>query len=174
LQLILTAAIAGLEFGSFYYDVAHGTIWAGFWSSLVFILTFIMMFIITCCCRGRCCATYLFILNVMSGALACVIIYFDVYFQDNICKCYLGDNLCCALRDIKSFNSAYGDIAKNCTPIYLNGVQTIVDPCYTSPPTAKYIFLKAQIGCSVGMLVTCGLYVLSYLFACCMICFGHD
>ncbi|CAF1181157.1 unnamed protein product [Adineta steineri] len=174
LQLILTAAIAGLEFGSFYYDVAHGTIWAGFWSSLVFILTFIMMFIITCCCRGRCCATYLFILNVMSGALACVIIYFDVYFQDNICKCYLGDNLCCALRDIKSFNSAYGDIAKNCTPIYLNGVQTVVDPCYTSPPTAKYIFLKAQIGCSVGMLVTCGLYVLSYLFACCMICFGHD
>jgi hypothetical protein len=46
-QLILTAAIIGLEFGSFYYDVAHGTIWAGFWSGLVFILTFLMMFIIS-------------------------------------------------------------------------------------------------------------------------------
>jgi hypothetical protein len=46
-QIILTAAIVGLEFGSFYYDVAHGTIWAGFWSGLVFILTFLMMLIIS-------------------------------------------------------------------------------------------------------------------------------
>jgi hypothetical protein len=43
-QIVLTAAIAGLEFGSFYYDIAHGTIWAGFWSALVYIITFIMMF----------------------------------------------------------------------------------------------------------------------------------
>jgi len=47
IQVVLTAGIAGLEFGSFYYDVAHGTIWAGFWSSLVFILTFSTMFLIS-------------------------------------------------------------------------------------------------------------------------------
>ncbi|CAF5072927.1 unnamed protein product, partial [Rotaria sp. Silwood1] len=45
-QVVLTAAIIGLEFGSIYYDVAHGTIWAGFWASLVFIKTFLMMFCI--------------------------------------------------------------------------------------------------------------------------------
>ncbi|UJR11328.1 hypothetical protein I4U23_015509 [Adineta vaga] len=173
LQLILTAAIAGLEFGSFYHDVAHGTIWAGFWSCLIFIPTFLLMFILTCCCRGRCCATYLLILNLLSALLAGVIIYFDVYFQDNICKCYLGDSLCCALRDIKSFNSAYGDIAKNCTPVYFNGVQASVDMCYKSPPTDKYIFLKAQLGCAVGMLVTCALYIIAYFYGCCMVCFGH-
>lgn len=39
----LTAAIIGLEFGSFYYDVAHGTIWIGFWAGLVFIKTSWMM-----------------------------------------------------------------------------------------------------------------------------------
>ncbi len=48
-QLILTAAIIGLEFGSFYYDVAHGTIWAGFWSGIVFIFTFFLMFFISKC-----------------------------------------------------------------------------------------------------------------------------
>ncbi len=50
-QIILTAAIIGLEFGSFYYDVAHGTIWAGFWAGLVFLLTCIMMFCISKCFR---------------------------------------------------------------------------------------------------------------------------
>ncbi|CAF4443585.1 unnamed protein product, partial [Adineta steineri] len=45
-QLVLTAAIAGLEFGSVYYDVAHGTIWVGFWAAIIFFYTFLMMFII--------------------------------------------------------------------------------------------------------------------------------
>lgn len=46
-QVILTAAIVGLEFGSFYYDVAHGTIWAGFWSGIIFIITFLQMLLIS-------------------------------------------------------------------------------------------------------------------------------
>ncbi len=110
---------------------------------------------------------------MLSGALACVIIYFDAYFQDNICKCYLGVDLCCGLRGIDSFNSNYGNIAKNCTPIYVNGVQTVVDYCYLSPPTSKYPYLKGQLACAVGMLVSCGLYVVAYIFACLGICFGH-
>jgi hypothetical protein len=44
IQTILAAAIIGLEFGSFSNDVAHGTIWAGFWCGVVFIITFLMMF----------------------------------------------------------------------------------------------------------------------------------
>jgi hypothetical protein len=110
----------------------------------------------------------------LSGALACVIIYFDQYFINNLCTCYLGTNLCCSLRGISTFNSNYGTIAENCTSIYTNGVQTVVDYCYTNPPTSKLIFLKAQIGCAAGMLIVCGLYVVAYIFACFAICFGHD
>jgi hypothetical protein len=86
----------------------------------------------------------------------------------------LGDNLCCALRDINSFNSAYGNIARNCSLVNVNGVQTAVDYCYTSPPTGKLIYLKAQIGCAVGMLVVCAVYIFVYIFACFSICFKRD
>ncbi|CAF5001825.1 unnamed protein product, partial [Rotaria sp. Silwood1] len=37
-QLLLTAAIIGLELGSDYIDLAHGTIWIGFWAGLIYII----------------------------------------------------------------------------------------------------------------------------------------
>lgn len=43
----LTAAIVGLEVGSSYIDLAHGTIWAGFWAGLVFIKTTLLMLFIS-------------------------------------------------------------------------------------------------------------------------------
>jgi hypothetical protein len=46
-QLILTVAIIGLEVGSAYIDLAHGTIWVGFWAGLVFIVTCLMMLFIS-------------------------------------------------------------------------------------------------------------------------------
>jgi hypothetical protein len=46
-QLALTAAIIGLEVGSCIIDLAHGTIWVGFWTGLVFIKTLLMMFFIS-------------------------------------------------------------------------------------------------------------------------------
>ena len=46
-QLVLTAAIVGLEVGSAYIDLAHGTIWVGIWAGLVFIITFLMMLFIS-------------------------------------------------------------------------------------------------------------------------------
>ncbi len=149
-----------------------------------------MLFNLACCCRGRCCATYILIFNgmliynfilvklilflVISGALACVIIYFDNYFISNLCQCYLGTDLCCGLHGISTFNSNYATTVQNCSGISISGIQTVVDPCYSNPPTSKLVFLKAQLGCSVGMLVVCGLYVVLYIFACFGICFGHD
>ncbi|CAF4528513.1 unnamed protein product [Rotaria sp. Silwood2] len=62
-QLLLTAAIIGLELGSDYIDLAHGTIWIGFWAGLIYIIACIKMLCITCCCRGRYYATYLLILH---------------------------------------------------------------------------------------------------------------
>jgi hypothetical protein len=46
-QLALTAAIIGLEVGSVYIDLAHGTIWVGFWTGIIFIKTLLMMLFIS-------------------------------------------------------------------------------------------------------------------------------
>ncbi|CAF3536727.1 unnamed protein product [Adineta steineri] len=171
-QLAITAAIIGLELRSAYIDLAHGTIWVGLWCGLVFIITCITMIFITCCCRGRCCASYVLILNILSGALACVIIYFDQVFINDLCKCYLGDQICCALRGIPSLQSNYSAILDECAlAITHNNSASLVCP---SVPYDKLGLIKAQLGCAVGMLVTCGIYVMLFLFACFGICFGHD
>lgn len=47
IQLALTAIIIGLEVKSAIIDLAHGTIWVGFWAGLVFIKTFLMMLFIS-------------------------------------------------------------------------------------------------------------------------------
>lgn len=46
-QFALTAAILALDLVSAYIDLAHGTIWAGLWSSLIFIPTFLLMLFIS-------------------------------------------------------------------------------------------------------------------------------
>ncbi|UJR32231.1 hypothetical protein I4U23_019696 [Adineta vaga] len=171
-QVVITAAIVGLELGSSYIDLAHGTIWAGYWCSIVFIWTFLVMLFITCCCRGRCYAFYVLILNVLSGLLACVLIYFDQLFMNDLCKCYLGDQLCCAVRGIPSLTSNYSGILDDCaTAIQQGTISTRICP---SIPTDKLVLIKAQLGCAVGMLVSCGLYVVLFIFACAGVCFGHD
>ncbi|CAF1113039.1 unnamed protein product [Adineta ricciae] len=172
-QLVLTLAIIGTELGSFYSNVAHGTIWAGFWSALFYIPTCVLLFVMICCCRGRCYATYVLVLQALCLLTSVAVIYFAVYFQDNLCKCYLGDNLCCALRDMKSFNQDYDQIANECSPVTVNGVQTVVDPCSSSPPTAKLPYLRAQIGFAGAMIITCIVYAVVYIFAMFAICFGH-
>jgi hypothetical protein len=47
IQLALTAAIIGLEVGSVIIDLAHGTIWVGFWTGIVFIKTVLLMLFIS-------------------------------------------------------------------------------------------------------------------------------
>jgi hypothetical protein len=49
IQLALVAAIIGLEVGSSIIDLAHGTIWVGYWAGLVFLKTVLMMFFISKC-----------------------------------------------------------------------------------------------------------------------------
>ncbi|CAF0751940.1 unnamed protein product [Didymodactylos carnosus] len=44
LQLLLTLSIVGLEAASVYYDLVHGTIYAGFWCSAIFTISWIAMF----------------------------------------------------------------------------------------------------------------------------------
>jgi hypothetical protein len=47
IMLVLTVAIIGLEVGSAYIDLGHGTIWAGFWAGLIFLKTSLMMLFIS-------------------------------------------------------------------------------------------------------------------------------
>jgi len=171
-QLVLTVVIIGLEVRSAIIDLGHGTIWVGFWAGLVFIKTLLMMLFITCCCRGRCCATYVLIWNILSGLLACVIIYFDQIFINNLCKCYLGDHLCCAVRSVESFRTNYTAIFEDCANAVQQG--TISTRTCPSVPYDKLKLIQAQLGCAVGMLITCAIYVVIYVFACFGICFGHD
>lgn len=46
-QIVLTGAIIGLEVASVNVDLVHGTIWAGFWCSIVFVPTCFMMILIS-------------------------------------------------------------------------------------------------------------------------------
>ncbi len=101
-----------------------------------------------------------------------MIIYFDQIFINDLCKCYLGDQICCALRGIPSLQSNYSAIFENCgRAIAQNIIASLTCP---SVPYDKLSLIKAQLGCAVGMLVTCGLYVVVFIFACFGICFGHD
>jgi hypothetical protein len=101
-----------------------------------------------------------------------VIIYFDRIFINNLCQCYLGDLLCCAVRSVESFRSNYTSILNECRVAEQNNsIGTLVCPVY---PQDKLKLIQAQLGCAVGMLISCGIYVVIYVFACLGICFGHD
>jgi hypothetical protein len=109
---------------------------------------------------------------VISGGLACVIIYFDQLFMANLCKCYLGDQICCALQGIPSLQANYSTILQNCANAILNGnISSLLCP---TVPTSKLIYIQAQLGAACGMLVVCAIYVVVFLFACFGVCFGHD
>jgi hypothetical protein len=96
-------------------------------------------------------------------------IYFDQVFINDLCKCYLGDQLCCAVRSIQSFQSNYTAILKDCGNALLQN--TAASLRCPSIPYDKLPLIKAQLSCAVGMLVSCGLYVLLFIFACFGICF---
>lgn len=153
---------------------------------------FIFFSLSACCCRGRYCAFYVLLFvgkfgfvidshpisnffSVASGLLACVIIYFAQAHMNNVCKCYLGDTVCCALKGVPDYQSNYQSILKTCESLVASNAQNI-DTCNPNSTalTTKVVYLKAQLGCAVGLLVSCALYVLLFLFACFGVCFGHD
>ena len=111
-------------------------------------------------------------LVVLGVALACVVIYFDQVFIGDLCKCYLGDKVCCAIRGIPAFQSNYTAVLEDCgQAIFSNTLASRVCPAI---PYEKLPLIKAQLGCAVGMLVSCLVYVVVFLFACFGVCFGKD
>ncbi len=106
--------------------------------------------------------------------MACVIIYFDRIFISDLCKCYLGPQLCCAIRSVQSFQNDYSSRLETCTNGTLYGTIESLQCTDASRPVDKLSLIQAQLGCAVGMLISCGVYVLIYVFACFGVCFGHD
>ena len=99
-------------------------------------------------------------------------IYFDRIFINDSCKCYLGPQLCCAIGSIDSFRSNYTTTLEQCAQ-YIQTNTISLHTCSVPPPD-KLQIIQAQLGCAVGMLIICAIYVVIYVFACFGICFGHD
>lgn len=93
--------------------------------------------------------------------------------MNDVCKCYLGNQLCCAVRGIPALQTNYSGIFQDCGNAIVDG--TISSRiCPSPPPYEKLPYIKAQLACACAMLVVCALYVILFLFACFGVCFGHD
>jgi len=84
----------------------------------------------------------------------------------------LGPQLCCAIGSIDSFRSNYTTTLEQCGQYIQQG--TISQHTCPITPYGKLQFIQAQLGCAVGMLIICAIYVVIYVFACFGICFGRD
>ena len=93
--------------------------------------------------------------------------------MNNLCKCYLGDQLCCAVRSIPSMRANYSSIFDQCGNAIVQGTSANYT-CPTGEPKDKLILIQAQLGCAVGMLVACAVYIVTYFMACFTMCFKRD
>lgn len=100
-------------------------------------------------------------------------IYFDQYFTNNVCQCYLSDVLCCAVRGIPGMSSNYSNLYNTCQTLVDAGTASSTVRCYNGSPNDKLAYIKAQLACACAMLVACGVYAILYLFACFGVCWGH-
>jgi hypothetical protein len=158
LQMILTFAIIGLETASVVISPIYGTLYAGFWLSIIFTLSWVAMFMlgisnlyillitihiilsIVCCHRSRKCALYVFGISLLCAAAAITLIVLDALFIANITRCFFSDTIC---KDLRS--------------------------SYTRPlrqPLGRKVqILKGQLACAAALLATAILYMLLFVVA---------
>ncbi|UJR29091.1 hypothetical protein I4U23_010305 [Adineta vaga] len=148
-QLVLWIAIVALEIVSVYYDAGRGTIYAGFWCSMVFFVTWIAMFCYLCCNKSSGCGIYLIIQNILSLIFAIILVIFAARFVQNPCLCYSA--LCYVPNwdfiDDPSLISNY-----------------YVYPC-TTRTYKKLPVLKALLACAVLMLISHLIFIIVYIIA---------
>ncbi|CAF0959019.1 unnamed protein product [Rotaria sordida] len=145
LQMLLTFAIIGLEIVSVVISPILGTLYAGFWSSVIFMLSWVSMLGLgdykICCHRARKWASYMFFISILCAAAAIALIVLDALFIGNIDKCFFSNVICNEL--ILSFS-----------PVL-----------FSQPLGRKVQILKVQLACAVLMLVTAILYMLVFISA---------
>ncbi|CAF0804888.1 unnamed protein product [Didymodactylos carnosus] len=137
-QMLLTFIIIALEIASVIISPVHATIWAGFWCSLIFTLSWVSMFALICCHKSRSCATYVLLVSVLCAIFAIILIVFDSIFINNIYKCYLSQSICNSLNWAIS-DQRFRDIFN------------------------KRSLLIGQLVCAILMLITALVYIILYL-----------
>ncbi|CAF0877255.1 unnamed protein product [Rotaria sp. Silwood1] len=140
LQMILTFAIVGLEIASVVISPATGTLYAGFWLSIIFTLSWIAMFTLVCCHRSRKCALYVFFISILCAAAAITLIVLDALFIGNIGKCFFSRAIC---DDLNASNTPQSGI----------------------PLGRKVQVLKGQLAMAATLLATALLYMLLFILA---------
>ncbi|CAF0860739.1 unnamed protein product [Didymodactylos carnosus] len=139
IQMLSTFVIVALETASVIISPVRGTIWAGFWCSLIFTLSWVSMFALVCCYKSRSCATYVLLVSILCAIFAIILIVFDSIFINNPSRCYLTESICNNLITATTNNQFnYQD--------FLN----------------KRAILSAQLAFAVLMLLTALIYILVY------------
>ncbi|CAF0722779.1 unnamed protein product [Rotaria sordida] len=140
LQMILTFAIIGLEIASVVISPVTGTLYAGFWLSIIFTVSWVAMFTLVCCHRSRKCALYVFFISILCAAAAITLIVLDALFIGDIEKCFFANAIC---RDLESSYTRQSGI----------------------PLGRKVQVLKAQLAMAAALLATALLYMLLFILA---------
>ncbi|CAF0769865.1 unnamed protein product [Adineta ricciae] len=140
LQMILTFAIVGLEIASVVISPSRGTLYAGFWLSIFFTISWVSMFILVCCHRSRKWSTYVFFISILCAAAAITLIVLDALFIANITRCFFSNVICI---DIESSGYRRSGI----------------------PLGRKVQILKAQLAMAAALLATAILYILLFILA---------
>ncbi|CAF0766807.1 unnamed protein product [Adineta ricciae] len=157
LQMILTVAIVGLEIASVVISPSRGTLYAGFWLSIFFTISWVSMFILgisknkklkqhlnvlvlVCCHRSRKWSTYVFFISILCAAAAITLIVLDALFIANITRCFFSNVIC---TDIESSGYRRSGI----------------------PLGRKVQILKAQLAMAAALLATAILYMLLFILA---------
>ncbi|UJR08947.1 hypothetical protein I4U23_013199 [Adineta vaga] len=146
IEILLTGAILCLELWSMITNIKYSFFFIGFIASFIYIITWILTFIVGCCCRkSPLCATYTFIVYLLSIAISSILVFYDVSFLRNPHTCLWPKNLC---------NEQFTDM--HLFSITLNTSNEI--------HWIKLTLLKIQIGCAAAMIATCLVYVLIYVY----------
>ncbi|CAF1023183.1 unnamed protein product [Adineta steineri] len=138
LQMILTFIIIALEIASVVISPIFGTLYAGFWLSVIFTLSWISMLGLACCHRARKWATFVFLISLLCAAAAIALIVLDAFFIGNISRCFFSKVNCDELI------SSYPRL-------------------FSQPLGRKVQVLKAQLACAALLLATAILYILYYI-----------
>lgn len=90
--------------------------------------------------------------------------------MNNLCQCYLGNQLCCAIGGIPSFQQNYTSVLETCAQAIRYDNSSAVT-CRVRPD-GKLPYIQAQLAAACVMLVVCVIYVVVFLLSCLGICFG--
>ena len=158
LQMIFSFAILGLEIASVIITPVQGTLYAGFWLSVIFTLSWISMFVLgmnenqkfldslslffdlVCCHRSRSCALIVLLISILCIAATTTLIVLDAWFIGDITRCFFSNAIC---NDLVSSYTRQSGI----------------------PLGRKVQILKGQMACAAALIATALLYMLLFIVA---------